>query len=304
MTVLKLNTPVVFIIFNRPQTTERVFEEIRRAKPPKLLVIADGPRDWIPGEVENCIAARNIINRIDWCCEVMKNYSDINLGTNQRIISGLNWVFENVTEAIILEDDCLPNISFFYFCNTMLDIYRNDDRVMMIGGTNYLLNKLNISESYLFSRYFAIWGWATWRRAWLKNDSQMVDWPRHKMNRMLNSYYPQEYMVRTLTNIFDKAYSLQTDVWSTPWYYSCLINNALSIVPCSNLISNIGIIGTHSTKCTEFNYFPTYQIDIDKIIHPCDVKQHHIYDDALFNMLYKKNLFTRLFSKLRRLNPI
>ena len=132
----QLKTSVAFIVFKRPDTTEKVFEVIRKAKPPKLLVIADGPRAYRPGEAENCAATRAIIERVDWECEVLKNYSDINLGCKQRVSSRLNWLFDLVEEAIILEDDCLPHLSFFRFCQELLTYYRDEQQITSISGQN------------------------------------------------------------------------------------------------------------------------------------------------------------------------
>ena len=146
-----MKTPVAFIIFNRPDTTKRVFEAIRHAKPPKLLVIADGPRADRPGEAEKCAAAREIIEGVDWECEVLTNYSDVNLGCGKRVSTGIDWVFDQVEEAIILEDDCLPNPSFFKFCELMLEQYRHDQRIMSISGTNYLETWKSSIQSYYFS---------------------------------------------------------------------------------------------------------------------------------------------------------
>ncbi len=172
----QLTTPVAFIIFKRPDTTRKVFEEIRRAKPPKLLVIADGPRPNIVGEAEKCAAARAIIDSVDWECEVLKNYSDENLGCKQRVSSGLDWVFDNVEEAIILEDDCLPHPTFFRFCEELLEKYRGDERIMTIGGTNLLKNWKSDIQSYHCSNYFNCWGWATWKRVWKHYDVDMKLW--------------------------------------------------------------------------------------------------------------------------------
>ena len=132
----QMKTPVAFLVFNRPDVTEKVFAEIRKAKPPQLLVVADGPRKEKPDEIEKCQAVRSIIEKVDWECQVYKNYSDINLGCKLRVYSGLNWVFDTVETAIILEDDCLPHPTFFRFCDELLTKYREDKRVMMISGTN------------------------------------------------------------------------------------------------------------------------------------------------------------------------
>jgi hypothetical protein len=133
-----MKTPVAFFGFNRPHTTERVFAAIREVKPPKLLLVVDGPRSDKPEEAEKCAEVRAIIEKVDWDCQVYKNYAEANMGCKHRVASGLDWVFNTVEEAIIVEDDCLPNPSFFQFCEEMLDLYRNEPRVMMISGTNYL----------------------------------------------------------------------------------------------------------------------------------------------------------------------
>ena len=177
MTDWQLQTPVVLLIFNRPDTTERVFETIRQAKPPKLLVVADGPRADKPGEAEKCAAVRAILDRVDWDCQVIQNYADTNLGCRERVSSGLNWVFETVEEAIILEDDCLPHPTFFRFCEELLERYRHDDRIMTISGNNLQFGRPHTEDGYYFSRYTHIWGWASWRRAWRFYDLEMKAWP-------------------------------------------------------------------------------------------------------------------------------
>src|SRR6185369_14461868 len=165
-----LTTPVAFIIFNRPDTTEKVFAEIARARPPKLLVIADGPRAGRAGEADRCAATRAIIDRVDWDCKVLTNYSDVNLGCKNRVASGIDWVFEQVPEAIILEDDCLPDPTFFRFCEELLIRYREDERISQICGANFQFGRKRSNDSYYFSRYNHIWGWASWRRAWQHYD--------------------------------------------------------------------------------------------------------------------------------------
>jgi hypothetical protein len=278
-----MKTPVAFLIFNRPDTTEQVFEAIRRARPEMLLVVADGPRADRSGEAAQCAAVRAVIERVDWPCTVLKNYSDVNLGCKQRVASGLDWVFREVEEAIILEDDCLPHPDFFPFCELMLDRYRNDERVMMIGGTNYLLDRLEIPESYCFSRFFAIWGWASWRRAWAIYDITMTDWPRLKAEGQLSSLYLQWFMRRHLTKSFDATHAGRVNTWDTQWFYSCLFNSGLSIVPRRNLISNIGTVGAHSGGYSANNFFPVFPCDLDPLVHPKHVLPLQLYDRPFFS---------------------
>ncbi len=169
--------PVAFLIFNRPELTRKVFATIAQAKPSKLLVVADGPRADVPDDREKCSEARAIIGRIDWDCEVLTNYSSANMGCRARISTGLEWVFTNVEEAIILEDDCIPHPTFFRFCKELLTRYRDDQRVMMISGDNFQMGRNRTPYSYYFSRFFHCWGWATWRRAWRHYDIDMELWP-------------------------------------------------------------------------------------------------------------------------------
>lgn len=297
----QLKTPVAFIIFNRPDTTEKVFDAIRQAKPPKLLVVADGPRVDRPGEVEKCVAVRAIIDRVDWDCKVFKNYSDVNMGCKRRVSSGLDWVFDTVEESIILEDDCLPHSTFFRFCEELLKKYRNDERVMMISGTNYLLDKLEIDESYIFSSYFAIWGWASWRRAWAKYDINMSNWEILRVQAQLKSLYYQKYMRRYISSAFDAAYKNKIDTWDVQWFYTCLFNNGLCIVPKVNLISNIGLNGTHTRGDKSNNFLPVYDLEIEKLKHPSLIFANKLYDYELYKSKFKRSFFSKIRSKIHSL---
>lgn len=233
-----INTPVAFLIFNRPDTTERVFREIAKAKPRKLLVVADGARPDRAGEAEKCASARDIIERVDWDCEVLKNYSDVNLGCKKRVSSGIDWVFDIVEEAIILEDDCLPSPSFFPFCEELLERYRHDSRVMQVSGSNYIDE--GTDESYFFSKYGPIWGWASWKRAWKLYDADMKLWPKIKKTRLHYDFCFNENEIAAREEIFDSVFNGNIDTWDFQWVFAKLINNGLSITPQKNLITNIG----------------------------------------------------------------
>jgi hypothetical protein len=165
-----LQTPVALFVFNRTGTTSKVFEAIANVRPSRLLLIADGPRPGKAGETEACMSVREIVSRVDWPCEVSRDFADSNLGCQERMISGLNWVFSLVEEAIIFEDDCLPDPSFFRFCQELLERYRGDSRVASISGTNLVSEYSNTESSYFFSRLGGNWGWATWRSEWERYD--------------------------------------------------------------------------------------------------------------------------------------
>lgn len=244
-----LEVPVAFLIFNRPDMTQRVFTEIARAKPKKLLVVADGPRS--EGDTDKCAAARAVIEQIDWDCQVLTNYSEVNLGCKRRVSSGLHWVFEQCEEAIILEDDCLPHNTFFRFCAELLKRYRDDKRVMMISGDNFQGSQISAGYSYYFARCFHIWGWATWRRAWSYYDEDIRLWPELRSGDWLRDTLADEAVAEHWRDIFDNVFSGRSDTWDYQWFYTCWTQNGLAIMPSVNLVSNIGF-GNEATHTKNF----------------------------------------------------
>jgi hypothetical protein len=235
-----LKTPIAFIIFNRPDTARRVFEEIRKAQPPLLLLVADGPRPGHAHDAEQCARTRAIVDQVDWQCEIRKNYSDINLGCKKRVASGLDWVFSEVEEVIILEDDCLPHPTFFQFCEELLQKYRNDERIGHIGGSNLQFGRQRGPYSYYFSRYIHVWGWASWRRAWEGYDPDLALWPKAREEKRLQQFLGVLSLVGYWTNIFEKVYQNEIDTWDYQWSFHCWAQGRLVIIPNVNLISNIG----------------------------------------------------------------
>jgi len=240
MQEFKLTTPVALFIFNRPATTRPVFETIRRMQPQRLLIVADGPRSDHPDDGKRCEDARRIVEQIDWDCEVLRNYADKNLGCRRRVSSGLDWVFENVEEAIILEDDCLPSRSFFRFCQELLGRYRYNSMIMHIAGTNSHFGRKFGEASYFFSRYNLVWGWATWRRAWRHYDVDMKSFPAFKKSRALDSILYTQKERKSRMDVYARVYENRIDTWDYQWHYATRINNGLAIHPNVNLIQNIG----------------------------------------------------------------
>jgi hypothetical protein len=283
---MALSTPVAFIIFNRPDTTDRVFQAIRQAQPQKLLVIADGPRADRPGEAEKCAATRAIVDRVDWECEVLTNYSDTNLGCKRRVSSGLDWVFSQVEEAIILEDDCLPAPSFFPFCQTLLEKYRDDDRVMMISGDSFQTADRKFEDSYYFSKYIHIWGWATWRRAWQHYDVEMSSWQDFRDRRLLNASCPDPIEAEYWLKIFDDVANGAVDTWDQQWVYTCWQQSGMSIMPAVNLISNIGFRddATHTIGASPWAEMPVGSIH--NIRHPPFVLKDQKADTYTFENVF------------------
>jgi hypothetical protein len=298
-----MKTPVVFIIFNRPDTTAKVFEAIRQAKPPQLLVVADGPRENRPGEAEKCAAARAIIEGVDWECEVLTNYSDINLGCGKRPATGISWVFEQVEEAIILEDDCLPHPTFFQFCDELLDYYRDDERIMLISGDNFQFGKKRTEYSYYFSRYNDIWGWASWRRAWKHFDYDMKLWPTIRNGNFLESILEDEGAMKYWNKVFQKTYEGDSTAWDYRWTFACWVQNGLTVLPNVNLISNIGC-GQNATHTTDSKSIlaniPSEEMSFP-LKYPPFVIRHVEADNFSQRTIFEQSLIQRIKNKLNKL---
>lgn len=242
------DTPVVFILFNRPETTQKVFDTIAAIRPSRLLLIADGPRPSHPRDAVRCREARAVTGRIDWPCQVHRNFSEVNLGSGERIISGLNWVFSLVEEAVILEDDCLPHPSFFPYCRELLARYRDDPRVYMISGNDFVEKHVAGDRSYFFSRMPHIWGWATWRRAWSRLDLRLNHWPEIRESNLLAEIFDDPRVLAYWTEIFDVVHrNLGFDGWDYRLNYTIFVNNLLSITPRVNMVANIGF-GPEATR--------------------------------------------------------
>jgi len=238
---------VALIVYRRPETTRRVCDVVAKARPQRLFVIADGPKD--SGEAPLCERARNVVEQVSWPCEVHRCYAQTNLGSRVRVSSGLDWVFSQVPEAIILEDDCVPHASFFRFCRELLEYYRDDERVWQIGGTNHAPCAGDYPFGYYFSRYAYCWGWATWRRAWQQFDADIRAWPAAKAARKHHAMLPTQREVYYFEDLWDDALNHRLDAWDYQWAFAQIMSGGLSIVPKVNLVRNIGFgAGSTHTK--------------------------------------------------------
>jgi hypothetical protein len=296
----QLQAPVAFIIFNRPDTTERVFAEIARAKPPKLLVVADGPRPTRSGEVEKCAATRAIIDRVDWNCEVLTNYSDVNLGCKNRVASGLDWIFEQVPEAIILEDDCLPHPTFFRYCEELLERYRDDERIGMIAGSNLQFGRKRGDASYYFSKYDHIWGWASWRRAWRHYDKDVKGWPVFRDEGYLELIVRNGAERKHWYEVFQGVYEGRIDTWDYQWVLSTWQQGMVSVMPNVNLISNIGFgpEATHTRGTSIYSEIPTEPISFP-LIHADIVLPHLGADVFTARQAFSDSFVRRVINKIK-----
>lgn len=272
-----MSTPVALIIFNRPDTTARVFAAIAAAAPSRLFVIADGPRPDHPDDRARCAATRAVTEHVNWPCEVTRIYSQENLGCGRGPAFGISRVFEQVDECIILEDDCVPHPSFFTFCAELLEHYRDDERVMMVSGNNFLLGKHQITESYYFNHYAGMWGWATWRRAWRAHQMEIEDWPRLRAGPWLTEALMEPAVVAYWTKLFDRIYAEKgtRDIWDAQWYYAMWTERGLAISPQQNLVQNIGFRAdaTHTTGNGLLGHLPAVGITFP-LRHP-----RHVFRD-------------------------
>jgi hypothetical protein len=305
-----LETPVVFLVFNRPGHTSRVFEEIRRARPPRLYVVGDGPRPDRTDDVSLVQEVRSIIAQgVDWPCEVRTNYAEANLGCGRRVSSGLDWVFAQEPEVIVLEDDCLPDPTFFRFCSELLARYRDDAQVGMISGCNFQDSPPAGGASFYYSAYNHVWGWAAWRRSWQLFDWEMARWPG-----LRSSAWPKDFLGSRLAAIywrgcFDKAQAGQIDTWAYRWAFSLWAHGVLTVLPAKNLVTNIGFdsAATHFSSRDEGLSHPSHPMRFplnfpDQIVR--DIKADHFTEQHLFNVGWErtiKNYLKRVWrSWLRR----
>jgi len=287
---MAFDTPVTFIVFNRPDKAAAVFEEIRRVQPRTLFIIGDGPRAHKDGESLVVDRGRGIVESIDWTCDVHTNFAAKNMGARRRVASGLDWVFSHVNETIILEDDCLPDPSFFPFCAELLERYRDDERISVISGNNHLKGTRVSEDSYTFSGTGHTWGWATWKRVWdgFGGEHGLKDSWTKEEQRVILSRIPSLAWRMSFGRMLKNAKNL--DAWDIPFSVHCQERGYLSVVPEENLVTNIGF-GEGSTH-TKFESLtlqsPKKSIEFP-LRHPAKVEVNH----------YRDKVETRLFLWLR-----
>ncbi|PJJ59783.1 nucleotide-diphospho-sugar transferase [Hymenobacter chitinivorans] len=319
----RLDTPVLFLVFNRPEPTRQVFEAIRQAQPPRLYVACDGPRPGRPAEAELCAEVRRLITEgLDWPCELHTFFRDENLGCALNVSAAITWFFEHEPEGIILEDDCLPGPDFFPFCQELLARYRHDTRVMHIGGNNYSreagLPQPVDGTSYFFSGHVQSWGWASWRRAWQHYDFRFSLLPALRQQQQLAHLYPS-WLERTYwlgkfeqMRLSRGRHSL-LDTWDYQWHFTIAANSGLTIVPLVNLVQNIGFgpDATHTLSTEDPYHAREAQPLRFPLRHPATVLRDWPRDEQNFHeflvsrLAYKwRNLTARLPRWLREQSTV
>ena len=297
---LPCTTPVVLIIFNRPEATRRVFDAIRAARPQQLFVIADAPRRDRPDDIAKCAATRAIIEDVDWDCEVFKNYATENLGCGLRPASGLDWVFNLVETAMILEDDCVPDPTFFPYCTELLAYYQDDVRIMHISGNNFQFGQQRGEYSYFYSRYTHHWGWATWRRAWQHFDYDIKGWQDRRSTDWLHTLLDTPAAVAYWTQIFDEVYEGdKLHIWDYQWTFACWQHQGLCILPQVDLVANIGFTadGTHTIRHNQFADLALGSMDFP-LRHPPELIRDRRADIFSQRSKFNLDLWARLKRKL------
>ncbi len=293
----KLTTPILFLIFNRPSQTQQVFHAIREARPAKLYIAADGPRPFKKGELENCLSARNIALDVDWECEVKTMFRDENLGCGKGVSSAITWFFEHEPEGIILEDDCLPSPDFFPYCSELLARYRDDKRIMGIGGSNLVPEDFRPNDySYFFSNHNNIWGWASWRRAWNLYDYEMSEYKKIKKLGYLKDHFASPYELDYFQWVFERTFLFPSITWDYQWEFVRRINSGLTILPHKNLISNLGFgeDATHTTNPVD----KSSKLKLERLDFPLSHPEYVIVDHEADKMAFIEH-YTNLSSRLK-----
>ena len=293
--------PVLFLIYNRPKISRETFDRIKIVKPKYFFIAADGPRNNSPDDLLLCEQTRKIVDEIDWDCEVKTLFRKKNLGLRNAISGAITWFFEHVEEGIILEDDCIPSLSFFSFATGMLNKYKYDQRIFSVSGTNYHNITNETFGSYYFSKYPISGGWATWQRSWKMYD-EFKEWDNIKNSNIINLLFPDKVEKEFWTVIFDKVNQKKIDSWAYIWNYTCFVNSGLNIIPIKNLIKNIGYgdTATH-TKIKTSPIFKLSVFELNEITHPCTIIQNLYLDKELF---YKYHLTDELRKKLTMLGRL
>jgi hypothetical protein len=304
--MLPLNTPLLFIVFNRPDPTAKVFEVIRKIKPRRLYLASDGPRSDRHDEWEKVNAVREIISKIDWECEVKHLFNTSNVGCKKAVYTAISWMFEHEEEGIILEDDCLPHADFFTFCEEMLFRYRSDDRVWAITGDNFQNGQARGEFPYYFSKYIHVWGWATWRRCWNHYDPNLRQWPSWSKSADFRKKLPDSTERNFWGRTFDRSYRGEIDTWDFQWVATLMLAGGLTATPQMNLVTNIGFgaDATHTIRENPSMTLPSNAMPI-MTTHPAEIQSDIEADKYVFEYIFypkgKKDSFYKRYIIIKSL---
>lgn len=294
-----LETPVLFLVFNRPEHTARVFETICAQRPKMLFVAADAARDDRPGEAELVRQTRQIASQVDWPCEFKTLFRETHLGCGEAVSGAITWFFEQVEEGIILEDDCLPHPDFFPYCRTLLAHYRREPAVATIAGTHFLPMDLPNQQSHYVSKYFQMWGWATWRRTWKQYDFTLNKLDENEWFSMLDRIHPISAEAAYWRDIYKNLRASLVDTWDFQMFFSCWRIGANHVMPGRNLISNIGYGpgATHTNFDSPMANLPTYPLTVGAA--PVLLRPDRTVDGVIFFLRFLESMtHTSLLEKV------
>lgn len=300
-----MNIPLLILVYNRPSETEILINNLKKIKPKKIFISADGPKN-ASLDIKRNKEVKNILKKINWTKDIQLNYLKKNYGCKESVSKAIGWFFSKVKMGIILEDDCIPNKDFFLFTKEILVKYKNNNKIFMVSGNNFLKKKIKINDSYYFSKYNHCWGWASWARAWKNYDKNLTSWNNFKKSKLWKNKFNNEYEKTYWEKIFDLCYKKKINSWAYPWLYSIWKKNGLCIIPKVNLVKNIGfnLNASNTFSHQEFNY-ETNSIG-NKISHPKIIKINNFADNFVLNnffcpknfiwpyrLIYLINLFTK-----------
>lgn len=297
----KLEIPVLFLVFNRIDTTKEVFAQIKKIKPPKLYIASDGPREDRPDESTNVQKIRAfLLESINWDCEVFTRFNEVNLGCKISVSQSIDWFFQKEEMGIVLEDDCLPSQSFFQFCQELLQKYQYDERIFLITGYNKQNNWRKDEHDYFFSNLGGIWGWASWKRAWNHYDVDIKDIDNFIANDGFTKSLGKSLGKLKQEMIYNNVIRDNVDTWAMQWGYARHKNNALTCIPSMSLIKNIGF-GEHATHTHGDNLDG---VEANEIMFPLKENDFVVSDDEYDELLFKKPSFqARLKNRLKKFIP-
>jgi len=290
------DTPVLLLIFNRPKKVRQMITALAEIKPKKIYVVADGPRLDTPSDRAKCEEARAIVDTISWDCQVVTHFHSQNLGCRDCVSTGISWFFEQVPEGIILEDDCIPHISFFRYCTQLLARYRDEPQVMHIGGTNFLTqNELpNTKNSYFFSHTPLVWGWATWREAWEKFDTKMQHVETVPQIFQDEQPFKKKFHGLFWISLFRHVKRKDLNTWATRWAYTVQVNNGLCTVPKTNLVKNIGFDNEATNTKDPAEYVQETKPLPEILTHPTHIEASREVDEMTMNKIFVTSFVQRL----------
>lgn len=285
------NIPILILSYNRPNLFKKSFKAVLKIKPKKIYVANDGPKNNLE-DIKRVNEIRKFINRINTKTLIKKKFNQSNLGCKKNNVEAINWFFKNEKNGIIIEDDCIPKINFFWFASKMLKKYRYNKKIYCISGSNFQEKRID-KFTYYFSKYNHCWGWATWKNRWIKNDSDIKFWPKYKKSSTWKNFHKNIIEKKYWQKIFDKCYEKKIDSWAYPWTLSVWKKKGLTVTPNFNLVKNIGY-GPNSTN-SKFNFEPIKYKNKTKFkkyfLHPKKILVNTYADEYVFNNHFKgKNL--------------